>query len=291
MMKLQQSMTSICLAILTIVPVALCQGSYTKIDEPDAVGFTTCSGVNSAGDIVGTYADSNGILHGFLLSSGTYTTIDYPDSQTQLLGINDAGEIVGFANFTPPNGFVYNASAQTFTPIDFPGADFTYPLAINNSGKVVGYITSNNAVSGFMVANSQYRRVVPLGAPNSYLYGISASGKAVGLVSTAKQTYNNFFFKAGTYSRVPISINDTYQTAAQGINSAGTAIVGFYLPDPPFGPHFGFLYDHDAPLQQLNFPGATETLAFGVNDSVEVVGQFADSAGTHGFLWSPNTTH
>ncbi len=140
------------------------------------------------------------------------------------------------------------------------------------------------------MANSQYRRVGPPGAADSYLLGISASGKAAGLVSTIKQTYNNCFFKAGTYSRIPISINDLYQTAVEGINSAGTAIVGFYLPAPPLGPHFGFLYDHDAPLQQLNFPGATETLAFGVNDSAKVVGQFADSVGTHGFMWAASTT-
>ena len=35
-------------------------------------------------------------MHGFLLSVGAYTTIDYPNATyTSANGINDAGEIVG----------------------------------------------------------------------------------------------------------------------------------------------------------------------------------------------------
>src|SRR5437773_384935 len=59
-------------------PLALAQGTYMQIDDPNAVGQTYCYGVDTAGDIMGYYVDGSGIPHGFLLSAGTYTTIDYP---------------------------------------------------------------------------------------------------------------------------------------------------------------------------------------------------------------------
>jgi hypothetical protein len=43
---------------------------------------------------------SQEIVHGYLDTSGVFTTIDVPGSlRTEPMGINDAGEIVG--NFTP----------------------------------------------------------------------------------------------------------------------------------------------------------------------------------------------
>src|SRR5271155_2303948 len=53
--------------------------------------------INDAGQIVGSYADSNGVLHGYLLSNGTPTTLDVLSAGpgTQAFGINDSGQIVG----------------------------------------------------------------------------------------------------------------------------------------------------------------------------------------------------
>jgi len=62
--------------VIAFVPLALGQGTYTQIDVPGAT-TTVIQGINAAGDVVGSYNDSNG-SHGFLLSSGVFTTIDYP---------------------------------------------------------------------------------------------------------------------------------------------------------------------------------------------------------------------
>jgi len=51
------------------------------------------------GQIVGQYSDANAVLHGFLLSQGSFTTIDYPGAiDTRLTGINPEGQIVGQDN-------------------------------------------------------------------------------------------------------------------------------------------------------------------------------------------------
>ena len=41
-------------------------------------------------------SSSDGVWHGFLLSNGTYTAINYPNAtSTNVCGINDYGEITG----------------------------------------------------------------------------------------------------------------------------------------------------------------------------------------------------
>jgi len=54
--------------------------NYTTIDDPSATdratGFTVASGINTAGQIVGSYGHFGS--HGFLLSGGTFTTLDDP---------------------------------------------------------------------------------------------------------------------------------------------------------------------------------------------------------------------
>jgi probable HAF family extracellular repeat protein len=52
--------------------------NYTTLDEPLSVGFTTvATDINFTGQIVGYY-HNNGGTHGFLLTGGTYTTLDDP---------------------------------------------------------------------------------------------------------------------------------------------------------------------------------------------------------------------
>ena len=48
--------------------------------------------------IVGYYSGSGTAIHGFLLSGGTYTTLDDPlgVGSTYATGINNAGQIVGY---------------------------------------------------------------------------------------------------------------------------------------------------------------------------------------------------
>src|SRR3954452_18102767 len=70
--------------------------SFTQIDMPGAL-YTTASGINDAGQIVGSFADGRERSHGFLYTSGGFTHIDPPGtSGTSAYGINDAGQIVGF---------------------------------------------------------------------------------------------------------------------------------------------------------------------------------------------------
>jgi uncharacterized membrane protein len=78
------------------------KGAVTRIDPPGAVdidgspGFraTAPLGINNRGQVVGQYADAQG-LHAYLLDDGVYRTIDPPAGPgTTATDINDRGQIV-----------------------------------------------------------------------------------------------------------------------------------------------------------------------------------------------------
>jgi probable HAF family extracellular repeat protein len=71
-------------------------GGFTAFDVPGAT-FTIPSGINDAGQIVGTFGDSNGNGHGFLYDNGSFSGLDFSPR-----GIDSHGEIlVGDSLFTP----------------------------------------------------------------------------------------------------------------------------------------------------------------------------------------------
>ena len=91
-------------------------GDFQTIDFPGA--GAPCSAprwINERGDIVGVYANSLNEcyafqLHGFLLTQGQFTAIDFPGAAfTQVLGISDDGEVVG--QFTNPKGDTHGFKA------------------------------------------------------------------------------------------------------------------------------------------------------------------------------------
>jgi probable HAF family extracellular repeat protein len=111
---------------------------YTTFDVPGSMNETSALGINASGQIVGGYRGSDNLIHGFLLSGGSYTTFDVPGStSTSGTGINNSGQIVGSYDANAGrHGFLL--SGGTFTNIDVPGAIGTEAWGINASGQIVG---------------------------------------------------------------------------------------------------------------------------------------------------------
>lgn len=72
-------------------------GAYTSIDFPGAAS-TAVSGINDAGQIIGTYVDTSGNEHGFVLTGGNFLTMDEPRATTATVptGINNLGQVAGW---------------------------------------------------------------------------------------------------------------------------------------------------------------------------------------------------
>jgi hypothetical protein len=122
------------------------------------------------------------------------------------------------------------------------------------------------------------------GAAVTEIFGINASGEIIGNVKLGGQAI--FAASNGVVTIIKVK-NDAFSPAITGINASGE-VVGHSIIIPPAG---GLAANHgfsDIPgvsttPTQIDVPNATNTDAFGVNDSGEIVGAYTDSTGTHGF--------
>src|SRR6266545_3274488 len=88
-------LVSLSFLLLDVTGQAKADYIFTTLDVPGSTGGTTAFGINTSGQIVGAYGDGGG-QHGFLLSGGSYTTLDVPGSTaTAATGINASDQIVG----------------------------------------------------------------------------------------------------------------------------------------------------------------------------------------------------
>jgi len=124
-------------------------GTTFKKISPQGSSSTTASSIDNFGDVIGL-ATFNRVF-GFISANGKYQRITLPILLAQPYGINDFGALVGLFYSTKDNvflGFIYQNSI--FQILNFPGSTGTFPMAINNSGEVVGYFyDSNSSTHGF----------------------------------------------------------------------------------------------------------------------------------------------
>ena len=119
--------------------VRFSNGSFSDpiVDPNDTVGFTEGRGINNSRTIAGDYVISDGTLHSFFLSGGTFTEYDVPGAvQTNLLSINDPGDFTG--GFDPDGSGVFQAfvgRGGTLTTFSVPGSLSTFAYEINNNKK------------------------------------------------------------------------------------------------------------------------------------------------------------
>lgn len=138
--------------------------------------MTNLTGINDSGAIAGLYADSSFIFHGFVDTSGSFQTIDYPRAlQSTIWGINDAGGVAG--SWFPVGGMVEHGffyRGGVFSSFDFPDALETAAYGINGAGQIVGYYNdSTGRRHGFLATP------VPSAVPapgTSTLFGTALAG-------------------------------------------------------------------------------------------------------------------
>ena len=138
-------------------------GKFTLVTKPGAAtGGNAPSlasyGINNAGDVVGEYTASGGVINGFIkLAGGAFHTIAVPGAtETVALGINDNDTVVGAyidgTSGTEIHGFIWRIGGSLTTMVDDPNADgISYIDGVNNEGDIVGaYIDSHADFDGFL---------------------------------------------------------------------------------------------------------------------------------------------
>lgn len=171
-------------------------GSFTSIQFPNS-DATTATGINANGDVVGWYFDKVG-THGFLLTGGVYSTIDYPGAAafTELWKINDAGLVAGrYKSAIDGKYHVFILENGVFTTIpEVPGAAQTAPGnfsetgGLSQTGDIAGHYCSSNPcqlggvgnLHGFLFSGGVY---TTFDFPSSVLtmaFGVNSSDQVVG---------------------------------------------------------------------------------------------------------------
>lgn len=195
---------------------------------------------NSSGVMVGTFQDSAGVWHGFVLYSGTLTQIDYPGAAgTSLNGINDSGIIVGDYWTASNHNYVgFELNAGTFTTIMQPGSLWTMPQGINNSDVVTGAYGTDGAWNGFVLRNGTYTTLNdPLGTSGTYLAGINNNDEIAGVYETSTTPDQGFVYRNGTFTNITVP-NAMFDTA-DGVNDSGliTGAASFSEASYAYGYH------------------------------------------------------
>jgi len=251
--------------------------SFTTIDVPGSIE-TNALGNNDAGDIVGAYRTADNKVHGFLLSGGTYTTIDPPGGTagTSAVGINNAGQITGTYGIDGFRDWGYLFDSGSYTTINPPGSVENGANKINSFGQVAGGFSTGGFLidqHGYVYSGGAYTILDVPGASDTAASGINDSGDVVGMYFDGQR--HGFLWSGGTYSLFDVPGSTSSQATA--INNSGQ-IVGIYN-----GSH-GYLLSGGA-YTTIDVPGSIYTEADGINNLGQIVGTYQDSNGRwHGFV-------
>ncbi|HET9182926.1 MAG TPA: hypothetical protein VFP59_12390 [Candidatus Angelobacter sp.] len=208
------------------------RGGFVTIDFPGATA-TLGEGINNRGDIVGTYRDAQNTQHGFLLSSGTFTAIDFPDPNAILnfaADINDHGEIAGIYNTSDGSIHGYTLKRNGFTSIDvgppFP-ITITQAFSINDRTQVAGdFDDVDGNLHGFIFLSGNVQQQVDVpGEQDSGATGLNNSGDVVGSVLDENFVQHGFLETKGNFFIVDFP--GASATAPSHLNNKGI-IVGRY---------------------------------------------------------------
>ena len=288
---------------LGVTAKSLARGpTFKTIDFPGAVA-SVGTDINDSGQIVGEYTFSGlGDRQGFLLSKGAFTSITFPGATfTRAVGINRYGDVVGDHqkagnNNGAGNDYGYLLRGDVFTSIVFPNSDLTIPAGINASGDIVGWYLDKVGMHGFLLSGGVYTSIdFPGAAAFTQAWKINDAGEIAGrYVGTGDGKRHMFVLSNGSFTPVP-DVPGAFETAVVedgGLNSAGDIVSQYFSSKgcalfTSVGCLHGFLLIGGM-YTTFDVPGATETLAFGVNTSDQVVGTYQDTSGRfHGYLRTP----
>ena len=277
--------------LLSSVTLAFAQLTFTSIDYPGGFG-TSVRGINNHGQMVGAYIDQDGNAHALLIQKGKFIPLA-PDTAIGLYSeaykINVRGDIVGrFCDDVACHGFLLS-NKGVLTILDFPGATFTYGFGINESGTVVGVwdlLDANYNLlyeGGFIWKDGTFTEVKFPGAADSAATAINARGDYLGSWDRGLFTWTSgFVFSKGEFTSFDAFFPELTQPT--GINAHGDIIGQWYENGIPHG----FL-KLGADFIKIEYPDAVWTTSWDINSAGQMVGNWADSAGTvHGWLAQPD---
>jgi len=274
----------ILLALVSLAFIPVAAQTYTATDLGTLGGtFSNAFAVGESGAVVGWADPVQGGMHAFLwmkatgmidlclLNSGDYFSAAY--------GLNRAGQVVGQSG---SSAFIWTkGTMQDIGSLGRGAAAF----GINNAGQVVGLsITNTSQIHAFLWTNiGGMQDLGTLGGQTSIARAINDSAQVVGSSTLSDNVTTHAFLWTATGGMQDLGTLGGTDSDAYAINASGE-VVG--SSSDAHNNQVAFLWDSVRGMQALgggDDPGAN--VAFGINQSRQVVGVFA---GVRGFLWTRN---
>jgi hypothetical protein len=269
---------------------------------------TVASGLLTAGAATLAGSASAATTYAHTGTRYSFQTIDNPRDLTfnQLLGINDEGVISGYfgsgAAGHPNKGYVIPPfDRHYFINENFPGSVQTQVTGLNNEGVTVGFWSNTNmgvgkdANFGWVRVHGHFRQTdFPTNDPASPAVdqnlGVNDEDIAVGFYTDGQNVNHGYEYniRTNTYTTVTDPNDPTTSLTAAAINDRGD-VAGVYT-NPTSNATDGFLLTSGGQFIDLAVPGASSTMALGVNNYDEVVGVYTPSTNANaleGFTWTP----
>jgi len=283
---------------------------FVELNDPLGARGTRAWGIDSEGDVVGSYDDINKVRHGFLWRNGRFTTLDDPlaghgtpgplgPQGTTLYDINDSGDITGRYVNSSHEAHSFVLRRGVFFPLDDPDAGRgrgrgTQADGINAAGDVVGdYVDPTLTVHGFVLHDGKYLTInAPHAEHGRYLgthaFGINEQGDIVLFTEPGQLNPRGFVLHDGRITRHDDPLG-TLGTMLDGINSAGV-IVGLWIDGNDVS-HGLILCDgtfttHDDP--DTGTSSGQGTVLTKISEHGDIAGWYTDDGNhDHGFFLRP----
>jgi probable HAF family extracellular repeat protein len=258
---------------------------FKDVNAPGAIETDT-KAINKLGVIAGDYEDKSGVQHGMILNGKQLTSVSRKNcvsahgfTAISFYGIISKDIVVGWCQDTKTGlDDAFSYFKGKFTTISPPGAMSTQANGINDKGQIVGtYIDSADVQHGFLLSGTTYTTLdVTGGDTNSAAMAINIKG-LITLTAFNGSSYDSFLFDGESYTM--INVPGEADSFVAGIDSFGDRIYSVVDSSDIIHGAF-FLNVKGGTYTVFNDPkGQTDTQAFGLNDTLRIVGTYAPSGG------------
>ncbi len=253
--------------------------TFTTINLSFGVGFGVAEALDNNGVVSGRFGnDGSAYLRN--INGGPVIFLTLPGSDyNQINDINDLGQIVGRSSndiFQPDQSFI-RALDGTFSLSTIP--DSLVPLAINNLGQVVGFLSPGGTTGFLREPNGTVTTINVPGSVNTVAMAINNLGQIVGIydffVDSAGHQNGRGFIRNADGSFTMFDVPGWLFTGATSINDAGQ-IVGMGAE--------AFLRDSNGEFSTF---GNGQVSFLDINNAGQILGQ---GFGQNGFIATTTVT-
>ena len=261
---------------------------FEQIVYPGAdVFFTSATGINARGDVVGQFRTPTGTLGFTRGRDGQFAPVAYPGAiATNAWGIDYSGRIVGDYRLSPAGpilGFLYDGSHwQTIDCGATLGATHSFAFGLNGGGQVVGEYKLPGVALGqpgraFLYDHGACVDITPpdagAGPSVAVAWAINSVGDTAGYYVAGGVTHGWIRRTDGSYETTDYP--GAILTNVRGINPQGRS-AGVFRAGPG-QPNQGYYRGADGDFVPLGFPLAALTRALGISAGGDIVGDYSGS--------------